>query len=377
MLANQLTLVSLMFALTILINPVLALSPADKNWEDLEKRGTAALDANEYWIAEPLLQKALVQAQEFRPTDMRLPKSIAELGRLYTIRGQFSRAALYLEAELRVKQELLGNKQFQCIPAMGSLIQFYFNYDMQNKSIPLTTKMLSLIDNRLKTKQAPMIEWATICDMVGDRYHSAHNFALADKLFKTALNIKTTLLSGNHLSLADSYEHIGNINLEENHPVEAEHYFSNALRITKNNLPPESHEVYVRLDKLAKCLILEKKYEQAENLYLQAQSVSQDQPARSNERTSALFCLGCLYADEHKYKLALSYFQQALELAKKSNGVNSNTLAIYLEKIDLVKSAQYQTSVKKVLAETSQKSAHTERFSTLAEKDSKFPMVIR
>ena len=217
----------------------------------------------------------MAQAQEFRPTDMRLPKSIAELGRLYTIRGQFSKAALYLEAELKVKEQLLGNKQYQCIPTMGSLIQFYFNYDMQNKSIPLTMKMLSLIDNRSKTKQAPMIEWAIICDAVGDRYYSAHNFALADKLFKTALNIKTTLLSSNHLSLANSYERMGNLSLEKNDPAKAEQYFSNALRITEKILPPESHEVYTRLDKLAKCLILQKKYEQAEKLYFRLKMLAE------------------------------------------------------------------------------------------------------
>ena len=59
MFSNQFVPITAMFAFAfiVFINPVLALSPADKNWEDLEQRGTAALDANEYWIAEPLLKK--------------------------------------------------------------------------------------------------------------------------------------------------------------------------------------------------------------------------------------------------------------------------------------------------------------------------------
>ena len=345
------------FAFAVLINPTLALSPADKNWKDLEERGVAALDANEYWLAEPLLKKALAQAQDFRPTDMRLPKSIAELGRLYTIRGQFPKAALYLEAELKVKEQLLGNKQYQCIPTMGSLIQFYFNYGMENKSIPLTTKMLYLIDNRSKTNQTPLIEWATICDAVGDRYYSGHNFALAEKLFKTALTIKTALLSSNHLSLANSYERMGKLSLEKNDPAQAEKYFSNALKITERILPSESHEVQTRLDKLAQCLILQKKYEKAEKLYVQAQNVSQNQHASLDERTSALISLGSLYAEEHKYKLALEDFQQALELAKQRDGSNSSTLAFCLEKIDLVKVAQHPTSMKNASAAPVQKAS--------------------
>ena len=372
MFRNQFILVTAMFAFafTVLINPILALSPADRNWEDLQKRGTAALDANEYWLAEPLLKKAVAQAQDFRPTDMRLPKSIAELGRLYTIRGQFSKAAAYLEAELKVKEQLLGNKQYECIPTMGSLIQFYFNYGMQNKSIPLTMKMLSTIDNTSKTNQTPMIEWATICDAVGDRYNSAHNFALADKLFKTALNIKTTLLSSDHMSLADSYERIGNLYMERNDPAQAEQYFANALRITEKTLPPESHERYARLDKLAKCFISQKQYEKAEELYLQAKNMNKDPHARSNDKTSALFAFGCLYAEEHKYKLALSYCQQALELAKQSDGSSSTRFASYLEKINLVKSAQRQTSVKNASTVTSQKSDNTAAPSMLAAKKS-------
>ncbi len=348
MFRNQFILVTVMFAFafTVLINPLLALSPADKNWEDLQKRGIAALDANEYWIAEPLLKKALAQAQDFRPTDMRLPQSIAELGRLYTVRGQFAKAAAYLEAELKVKEQLLGNKQYQCIPTMGSLIQFYFNYGMQNKSMPLTTKMLALIDNMSKTKQTPMIEWATICDTVADRYHSAHNFVLADKLFKTSLNIKATLLSSNHLSLAGSYDRLGNMYLEKNEPVQAERYLTEALRITEKTLPPESHEVYMRLDKLAKCLISQKKYEKAEKLYLQAKNINQDQQARSTDKTSALFALGSLYSEEHKYQLALSYYQQAMALAKQCNGSNSSALACYAKKIESLKSAQHQTTQK-------------------------------
>ncbi len=374
MFANQFGLVlsTFLFIFTTAASPIFASTPADKSWEDLEQRGTAALDANQYGVAEPLLQKALVQSENFRPLDMRLAKSVAELGRLYTIRGQFSRAALYLESELKVKEKLLRYKQYECIPTMASLIQFYFNYGTQNKSLPLTEKMLSLIENRSKSKQAPMIEWAIACDAVGDRYYSAHNFALADKLFKTALNIKTTLLSSNHLSLANSYERMGSLCLEKNDLSQAEQYFSNALRITEKILPPESPEVHTRLNKLAKCRILQKKYGQAEKLYLQAQNVSQNKNEKSDERTKALYDLGCLYTEEHKYKLALSYFQQSLELAKLDNGSNSSTLASCLEKIDLIKSAQRETSVKKASIAPARKAEEAEiPFVVVVQKNTK------
>ena len=258
-----LILAAALFTFTAVTIPTFALSPADKNWQDLEQRGIAALDANQYGVAEPLLRKALAQSKDFRPSDMRLAKSFAELGRLYTIRGQFSKAALYLEAELKVKEQLLRNKEYECIPTMASLSKFYFNNGMQYKSLPLTEIILSLIENRLRSKQTPVIEWAIACDAVGDRYYSVHNYLVADKLFKTALNIKTSLLSSNHLSLANSYERLGNISMQKDDPAKAEQYYSDALRITGKILPSESNEVHMRLDKLAQCHILQKKHEQA------------------------------------------------------------------------------------------------------------------
>ncbi len=346
------------FSFNQLINPVFAASQPEDSWAQLQQRGTNALDANEYWIAEPTLLKAIAQAERFGPTDIRLAKSMGELGRLYTIRGRFNEAETCLEDELYIKEHNLDGDRYQCIPVMASLIKFYLTYGTKNKAIPLTEEMLSLVDGKLDRVRAgkykiklqkgqplqgwlgvgaavtkePIIEWAIACDAVGNCYKTDGNFDLAERLFKTALTIKTIVLGNSHLSLANSYDSLGSLCQEKNDLHEAESYFADALDITERTLEPHSHEVFIRLDKLARCLIKEGKYQQAEVLYLRAQNFWQVEPSKYGDEARAAYSLGSLYTQEHKYASALPYLRQALELAEKFNGPDSYAVIPYLRR---------------------------------------------
>ncbi len=346
------------FSFNQLITPVLASSQPDNNWAELQRRGVTALDANQYWIAEPTLKRAMMQAELSNPKDIRLAKSLAELGRLYTIRGRFDEAESYLEEELSIRELVSGNDRYKCIPTMGSLIQFYITYGTHNKAEPLTEEMLSLVEGKLNEARAgntkvrfqkgeplqgwlgvaapvmkdPIIEWAITCDAVGNCHRAAGNLDLANRLFNAALDIKTTVLGNNHLSLANSYDSLGGVCLEKDHLAEAESYFTDALNITEKTLSPESPQVYSRLDKLAKCLIKEGKYQEAEQLYLRALTFWKNEPLKHDNEARALFALGSLYSQEHKYEEAVPYFDQALQLAEEINGPNSIAIVPYLQK---------------------------------------------
>src|SRR6516164_6084010 len=106
----QLLLVAFTFTCYVTSGPTLALTATEKEkkWEDLQRAGTTALDSNEYWKAEPLLKSAVIEAGNFGENDLRLAKSLGELGRLYTVRGRFAEAEPYLEEELCVKERALG-----------------------------------------------------------------------------------------------------------------------------------------------------------------------------------------------------------------------------------------------------------------------------
>lgn len=337
----------------------LGASSAPEEWQSILKAGTEALDSNKYWLAEPLLKKAVVQAGNFGSEDMRLAKSLSELGRLYTVRGRFSEAEPYLEEAFAITEQSRGNKDGQIIPEMGALIRFYLIYGTTNKALPLTEELLAFVEGKLKEPIAreqdkvkfqkgtpltgwagtaapvmrdPLIEWAITCDELGNIYRNQENFALADRLFKAALDVKATVLGKEHLSLANSYDHLGTLYLAKNDYKEAEFYYKDALAITEKILPSEDPVVYARLDKLAKCLIKAGKYEQAKELYLRAQNFWKTEPSKYGNDARALFSLGCLYADEKNYTAAAPVLKQALDLSEQFNGPSSIALIPYLQK---------------------------------------------
>jgi tetratricopeptide (TPR) repeat protein len=346
------------FAFNELISPVFASIQPPETWADLQNRGTTALDRNEYWIAEPLLTQSMVQAERFKPKDIRLAKSLAELGRLYTIRGRFDEAEAYLEEELSVRESVLGNDKYKCIPTMGSLIQFYINYGTRVKADPLANEMLALVEGKVdearsgsfnaKLKKGqplqgwagvaapvaidPCLDWAITCDAVGNTYQKERNFKLADRLFKAALDVKITIYGNNHLSLANSYDSLGSLSLEKNDLSEAESYFIDSLKITQKTLDPQSHEAFNRLDKLARCYIKEGKYQKAEELYLSAKNFWKTEPSKYGDEARVTFALGSLYSQQHRYAEALPYLEQALDMARKFNGPDSIAVVPYLRK---------------------------------------------
>jgi tetratricopeptide (TPR) repeat protein len=346
-------------ALTVAVPAKAAVSDGTDNWSKIQRDATEALDTNRYWIAEPLLKQAVIEAGKFGYTDMRLAKSLGELGRLYSIRGRFDDAEPFLEEELSVKEETLGKFNDKIIPAMGSLIRFYLLHGTAEKAEPKTTEFLDLINGKLNetvpqtagkikfqpgmtlTGRAataapvvrdPLLEWAIACDDLANVYKSKGNFDLAGKLYRTALDMKTTILGKEHLSLANSYDSLAELYLAKGQLEDAESYFEEALTFTEKILPPEAPEVYNRLDKLAKCLIKQGKESQAEELYRRAQGLWKTEPSKNGTEARARFALGCIYADRKNYEAAAPILQEAMQLAESFYGPESATLIPYIQK---------------------------------------------
>lgn len=360
LLPQNLRLVALALVVTfgLVAAPVSALSDLEKEWDRLQRGGTDALDANRYWLAEPLLQQALVKAGCFGMADLRLAKSYGELGRLYTIRGRFADAEPYLERELLVRQQALGDEGGADVPAMGSLVRFYLNYGTASKADLLTEEILAFVGGKITmlasqaegkmklqegvvltgwagaitpTRNEPLLEWAITCDDLGNQYRLKGNYELADRLFKAALDMKSTVLGKQHLSLASSYDNLGLLYMAKN-DKEAASYFREALEITEKILLPDDPKIYTRLDKLAKCLIKDGKYKEAEALYLRTLSAWKTEAPKNGEEARTYFALGCLYSDAKNYGAAASMLQKALDLSEQYNGPSSINLVPYLQK---------------------------------------------
>ena len=296
-----------------------------RQWEALQKKGDNAFIACEYGNAERTFNQALAVAFTFPKGDLRLAKTAGALGRLLTVRGRFAEAEPFLEIELRTKELSQGIKDEELIQPTGSLVRFYINYGTLSKADALSERILKYINGTLaeastqsqgKVKlqagaplqgwageaaaeaRNPLIEWAITCDDIGTLYSAHEQYDMAERLFKAALDVKSTVLGKQHLSLANSYDSLGTLCLARHQYEDAQSYFKDALDITERIQPPENPQVYSRLDKLAKCLIQQEKFAEAEALYLRAQSFWPNEPPYFGSIARAKYTLGSLYCQE-------------------------------------------------------------------------------
>lgn len=330
--------------------PAYSVSENAQKWEKLYKAGQLAVNKGEYWIAKPTLHEALEVARSFGPNDMRLAKTLDELGRYYTIRGTFSIAEPYLEESILVKRRIWGVESDEFIPALGSLCRFYMLYGTRSKADPVAEEVLFLVGGKMKEpvwknrgkvtlkpgeaieawagvcdpkKRSPALDWAIVCEDLGYHYRMAKNYDMSQRFFEAALDVKAMAVGKEHLSLAVAHDYLGTVLMDKEDYVEAESNLKDALRITEKILPPESWEVYSRLDKLARCLIKEKKYKEAESLYLRAQHLWDGGQSKYGEEARAKFALGCMYADARNFSAAAPVLHQALEMSRRINGPDS------------------------------------------------------
>jgi tetratricopeptide (TPR) repeat protein len=332
----------------------------DSSWTRTQVAGSEALDSNKYWLAEPLLKKAVSQAELFGFNDLRLARALSELARLYMIRGRFMEAQSFLERELAVRRMVAGDDDGKIIPSLGSLVRFYLNYGTASKADPLARDMLDVVEGKLREPhpqvvtqkilrkdgapiqgwcgtaapvvREPLLEWAIACDAVGISYQQHGRFDLSERCFKAALDTKATVLGKGHLSLANSYDSLGSLCQEKGDFAEAESYFKDALKTTEDTLSVDSPEVYARLDKLARCYLKSGKPEEAEALYRRALTFFKNGPCKYGNDIRARYALGSLLADQKRYAEAAPFLSRALDMSESFSGPSSIALVPYLQR---------------------------------------------
>lgn len=333
---------------------------ADKRWRQTLREGVDALDTNKYWIAEPTLKNAVVEAGKFGIEDLRLAKSLGELGRLYSVRGRFELAEPLLEEELHIKEEVLDEEGDQVVPAMGSMIKFYIYHGSKEKAEPLTVRMLEIVEGKLKetsnkpkssvskvdgkivleawagvaaqTAREPLLEWAITCDSVANAYLAEKNFDVAERLYKAALEVKETVYGKTHLSLANSYDSLGGLAMAKNDFFTAESHLKDAYEMSSKILGKSNPVVYGRMDKLAKCLILAGKRPEALQLYVSAQNLWKGAPSKTGDDIRACYSLGNMYCEDKNYAAAEPLLKKAMVSAEEFYGPSSQSLIPYMQR---------------------------------------------
>jgi tetratricopeptide (TPR) repeat protein len=329
-------------------------------WIKIFNDGVTALDSNLYGKAEPLLKEAISLAERFGAGDPRYPKSLGELGRLYTIRRRYAEAEPLLEQQLHFTEFQLGKSSGKTIPALGQMIKFYMMYGTARKADPLAEELLGFIDGKLRedaelnaehsrqgtgrlltgwagtappATHIPRMDWAVTCDRLGDLYRYRKNFEMAERFYKAGLDIKVTIMGKEHMSMAVSYDNLGMLALDKEEYKDAEDYFRESLETTQKIMGNGDPDTYARLDRLAKALIKEKKFDEAERTYQQALDLWKNEPNSAGATARCLYQLGSMQCDIGRYGAAAGLLSRSLNLSIKANGSLSYYNVPYMRKL--------------------------------------------
>lgn len=332
----------------------------EKEWIKTFNEGVTALDSNLYGKSEPLLKEAVDLSARFGAGDPRYPKSLGELGRLYTIRRRYAEAEPLLEQQLHFTEVQLGKNSGKTIPALGQLIKFYIMYGTASKADPLAEELLGFIDGKMRedaelnaehttaakgkvltawagtappATHIPRMDWAVTCDRLGDLYRYRKNFDMAERFYKAGLDIKVTIMGKEHMSMAVSYDNLGMLALDKEEYRDAEDYFRESLETTQKIMGNGDPDTYARLDRLAKALIKEKKFDEAEKTYYRALEIWKDEPSAAGAKARCLYQLGSMQCDIGRFGSAAGLLSQALNLSVKANGTLSYYNVPYMRKL--------------------------------------------
>ncbi len=332
----------------------------EKEWIKTFNEGVTALDSNLYGKSEPLLKEAVDLSARFGAGDPRYPKSLGELGRLYTIRRRYAEAEPLLEQQLHFTEVQLGKNSGKTIPALGQLIKFYIMYGTASKADPLAEELLGFIDGKMRedaelnaehttaakgkvltawagtappATHIPRMDWAVTCDRLGDLYRYRKNFDMAERFYKAGLDIKVTIMGKEHMSMAVSYDNLGTLALDKEEYRDAEDYFRESLETTQKIMGNGDPDTYARLDRLAKALIKEKKFDEAEKTYYRALEIWKDEPSAAGAKARCLYQLGSMQCDIGRFGSAAGLLSQALNLSVKANGSLSYYNVPYMRKL--------------------------------------------
>ena len=320
MLSRKFFSASLAAALFLTINANTAFADAE-SWAQYTKEGTEALQLAQYGPAERSFKLALKEAEPFGNHDVRLAKSLINLGLVYKAHGPLQKAGPLLERAVAIEQSALGPTNFEVISGIAKLCEYYIQVGDITRADRLCARVVTYAQrctaerkataNSFKTlydfyqshhdleeaeilvrqaedlthKQSANgdLDLAVVLDSLGTTYN---NRPQAEPLFCMALAIRASSLPPTHMALASSCESLAKLYLSEGKASEAEPLYHQAYEISAKSVGAHKPETLDRADGYAQCLVKQGKTQEAEEVYRKALQACQSAYGNGSGNTS-------------------------------------------------------------------------------------------
>jgi tetratricopeptide (TPR) repeat protein len=324
-----------------------------QTWLKYESQGKEALIQSNYGEAERSFQKALSEAEKDEHALYDQSLILKNLGDLYCVRGQFSKAQPLYERSLKLKCRVFAVDNEDLIESFGQLAEFYMAHAQQIKADSICQRLVGdantvfhqreaylkgKLGSKDKTEDAnspkhsaedinvannECLDLAAIFDALGTAYKNQHKYLQAESLFKPALAIRQRILSSGHMAIAQSSEHLADFYAGVAKYGQAEPLYKHAYEIAKALPGPRRAELNDFTINLADCYMNLGKNDQALAYFQEAIA---NTGANSMAQCDAKLALAHFYEHTGRYAQAAALIKQALTIAAKANGPDHASL---------------------------------------------------
>lgn len=299
------------------INPSVAASGSDV-WQAYMQQAQAALHRNDSSLAVSILKKALAEANQFEPNDIRLARTLDSLGCALEHEHNFKQAEAAFRICLKHREQFCGLDSIPVAVVLQHLADLYLRLEKYGEAKPLFEREIRIIEKTYgqdhRYLALPLYKRATAAIFCNDLNE-------AEVAASRALKIRESSIGADNPFLYEDLILLGRIESKKEKYAESIAYWERAISIVESGLGPENLALLQPLKYLAEIYILrEKRIDKAQLLIERALRISQrTSGAKSKDSLELMFQLWKVCDWQKKFDLADQIYNRFIRDAQGSS----------------------------------------------------------
>lgn len=241
--------------------------------------------------------------------------SVGYLGVIYDKMGDYENAEKYYLKALEIQKKLTGVIHPDYAACLHNISHLYYDMGDYSKAMKYGFQAHELFKNLLGENH---LDYAVSLNMLGNLYQSMGDYANAEKCYIQSLNIKTSNNDVDEASYTNSFSCLGTLYSDMGDYKKAEIYYLKALGLKYKDSDPEYNGTLV--GNLGNLYSSMGDYSSAEKFLLQAVDIHRNILGENHpDYAISLGNLGSLYHTMGNYEKAEECGLKALNIIKKNN----------------------------------------------------------
>lgn len=215
--------------------------------------------------------------------------------------------------------------------ALEKQVETLYQRGQYSEALSLQQRALEMKQNILKKEDLSL---AVSFDNLGDIVFALGDYPQAESYYQKAWAIKKNLVGENHLEIAKTFDNLAGVYYAQGNYIEAETFYEKALAIRENILGKDKLEIAVSLNNIATVAYAQGDFPQAIQLYKASLSIAEKILGLNHDDIAAtLNNLSLVLAKQQHLEDAIFYGERALKIYRQNPDKNPALIAISLNNL--------------------------------------------